>query len=44
LRDLRFQVRGRFCGVGFGVGGDILLEMVEEILDKEQSEGRPGGG
>lgn len=35
---------GRFGGVGVGVRGeDMLLEMREEIGDKEQLEGGPGG-
>ena len=33
----------RSSGVGL-VGGDILLEMREEVSDEEQPEWGPGGG
>ena len=42
-RYLRLQRMERSSGVGL-VGGDILLEMREEVSDEEQPEWGPGGG
>ena len=42
-RYLRLQRMQRSSGVGL-VGGDILLEMREEVSDEEQPEWGPGRG
>ena len=41
MRDLRAQGVRRSSGVGLG-GGDILLEMGEELWDEKQREDQEG--